>query len=128
VGTALLNRKVNLEAAALTLTSLLRDGDGHDIGGLPLTIDRDSRNNTSTAYFRTAVGAVPFVTVAIRDRGRGRLTFRIQVGGGTYEASSQCPNLTLTTSFVLDDGVPVSISTKQPWLCFGENRYLRSLP
>ena len=35
---------------------------------------------------------------------------------------------TLTTTFEIDDTVPVVVRTEQPWLCFGGNQYLKSPP
>ena len=131
VGSFLPNRKVDLDAAtALTITALLDDGV-EDVNGLPLLLIPDARNNATTAYFKTAVGVVPIAKVTIHDRGRNEFTFRIEVSKATGHPSAQCPNTTLTTAFVIADGVnaPVAVSTQQPWLCFGRgDQFLKSPP
>ena len=114
----------------MTVTSLLNDGN-RDAAGLPLTLDAKCCNNATTAYFKTADGAVPIAKVAIHDRGRGEFTFRIEVSKATSIPSDQCPNTTLTTAFEIQGGGDplVVVSTEQPWLCFGTgNRYLKSPP
>jgi hypothetical protein len=130
VGTFRLHRTVDLSAvpATLTITSLLHDGAA-DVAGLPLILIGDTRNTARTAYFKTAAG--PFRAKAtVHDRGRGEFTFRIEMSGATSEPSGQCPHTTLTTAFIIQDGVnaPVAVSAQQPWRCFGRNQYLRSLP
>ena len=132
VGTFLLDENVNLAAvpATVTITSLLNDGE-RDVLGLPLTLLGDPRNNAKTAYFKTADGAVPSASVVIGARGRGEFTWRIEVSRATSSPSTQCPNTTLTTAFIMENGVntPVEVSTRQPWLCFGTgNQYLKSSP
>jgi len=124
LGRFLLDGPIDLRTATLTITSLLADG-AVDIAGLPLSLDGDPRNTARTAYFSLAAGQLR-AKATIRDRGRGDFAFRIEVSGATGEASTQCPRPTLTTAFVLRDGVhvPVVISTRQPWLCSGRNQYL----
>ena len=115
---------VNLGGATtVTITGLLDDGTT-DVGGVPLRLMRDARNNAKTARFESAAGLFPAVRLTVGDHGNGEFTFRIEVSGATYDASGQCPNPTLVTAFAIDG---VKVSTQQPWLCFGTgNQYLRS--
>jgi hypothetical protein len=49
----------------------------------------------------------------------------------TSEPSDQCPDASLTTGFVIEDGgpAPVAVATQEPWLCFGTgNQYRKSPP
>jgi hypothetical protein len=94
------------------------------VSGLPLTLNAECCNSRQTAYFKTPAGSVPIAKVAIHDRGRGTFTFRIEVSTATDHPSRQCPTPTLTTEFVVGG---VTVSTHQPWLCFGNgNEYLKS--
>ena len=129
VGMFTLDRPLDLDAAsAVTITHLLSDG-GHDVTGLPLTLSAECCNNAKTAYFKTAVGAVPIAKVTIGSRGRGEFTLRIDVTQATSEPSEQCPDPTLITALLVHavGQPPVAVATQQPWLCFGTgDQYLKS--
>jgi hypothetical protein len=132
VGTFLLDGEVDLGAvpATLTISSLLNDG-ARDVAGLPLTLLGDHRNNANVARFNTPVGTLPIAKVTIGAKGGGRFTFRVDVAKATIEPPSLCPTTNLTTSFTINDGIspPVTLTTLQPWLCFGAgNKYLKSPP
>lgn len=129
VGTFLMDRKLDLDTAtSVTITSLLDDGLS-DVAGLPVTLTAECCNNEDTAYFSTAPGTAPRVTLAIRDRGRGQFTFRIRVSDATYNPSAFCPQPELATRFVIDGHPPVAVLIEQPWLCFGRsNQYLKTPP
>jgi hypothetical protein len=122
--------------ATVTLTSLFNEvgGAGEVVAGLPpLTLFADPRNNANVARFNTPMGTLPIAKVTIGAKGGGRFTFRVDVAKATIVPPS-CPTTNLTTSFTIDDGFnplfpSVTVTTLQPWLCFGAgNKYLKSPP
>jgi photosystem II stability/assembly factor-like uncharacterized protein len=129
IGTFLFNGKIDLDAdsATLTISRLLNDGK-HDVEDIPLTLAVTS-NSERTAHFQTAAGAVPIASVTIGDKGGGKFLFSIKVTKATIGLPDQCPNLTLTTVFSINDRLNphVLVSTDQPWRCFGlRNESLKS--
>uniref|UniRef100_UPI00307647B3 S8 family serine peptidase n=1 Tax=Candidatus Methylomirabilis sp. TaxID=2032687 RepID=UPI00307647B3 len=119
---------------AMTLTSLFNEvgGAGEVVKNIPLTLFADPRNIASVARFKTPVGVLPIAKVTIGALSGGRFTFRVDVAKATIVPPSLCPTTTtsLTTTFTID-GVtpPVTVTTTQPWLCFGAgNKYLKSPP
>jgi hypothetical protein len=115
----------------LTITSLLDEGAGAGelVTGPPLTLHGDCSNTSTVARFKTDVGQVPIVEVAIGRRDHGKFTLRVEASQATIGVAAGCPTTTMTTAFVIEDGVnlPVNVSTDQPWLCFGKgNQYLKS--
>jgi hypothetical protein len=113
--------------ATVTLTSLFNEvgGAGEVVANLPLTLLADSRNNANVARFNTPVGTLPIAKVTIGAKGGGRFTFRVDVAKATIVPPS-CPTTNLTTSSTIP---PVTVTTEQPWRCFGAgNKYLKSPP
>jgi hypothetical protein len=121
--------------ATVTLTSLFNEvgGAGEVVANLPLTLLADSRNNANVARFNTPVGTLPIAKVTIGAKGGGRFTFRVDVAKATSVDVAKativppsCPTTNLTTSFTIP---PVTVTTEQPWRCFGAgNKYLKSPP
>lgn len=119
----------------LRITSLFNEvgGAGEVVKNIRLTLVADPRNNANVATFKTAVGVLPIAKVTIGAKGGGRFTFRVDVAKATIVPPSLCPTTNLHTTFTFVDGVNspvlISVSTEQPWLCFGTgNKYLKSPP
>jgi hypothetical protein len=114
--------------AKVTITSLFNEvaGAGEVVANLPLTLLADPRNNTNVGIFKTPPGSLPIAEATIGALGRGRFNFRLDVSKATIGVPSQCPTTKLRTTFTIP---PVTVTTEQPWLCFGAgNKYLKSPP
>jgi photosystem II stability/assembly factor-like uncharacterized protein len=130
VGTFVSGGIVDLSAfpATLTITSLFNEvgGAGEVVADLPLTLFADPRNNANVARFNTLVGTLPIAKVTIGGLSGGRFTLRVDVAKATIVPPSLCPTTNLRTTFTIP---PVTVTTVQPWLCFGPgNKYLKSPP
>jgi hypothetical protein len=132
-GTLVVDGPIDLGAvpATVRITRLLHEvgGAGETVAGLPLVLTADRRNSDKVARFTSPAGAVPIATLTLGSKGSGEFTFRLNVTRATSVVAGQCPDPTLTTTFLIHDGVnpPVTVSTQQRWICFGSgHQYLRA--
>lgn len=122
-----LAEEINLAGTTVTISSLLNEvgGAGELVGGLPLTLIGDPRNNEHVAIFRTSTGVRPIVILKIARQGSNEFIFRLQVSKITKASPTLCsgdPRKThLMTIFTIDDGVnqPAVVSAVEAWRCFG---------
>jgi hypothetical protein len=105
-------------------------GVGEVVRDAPLTLSADPRNHARTAIFESPETVFPRATLTLRARGRGEFDFRLKVAGAAIGVPARCPATTLTTTFLIDDGInpPATITTGAlAWQCFGTgNRYIRT--
>jgi len=115
--------------ATATIESLLGQAGVDLVGGVPITLNADSRNTARTARYQTPAGSTPSALLTIGARS-GQFTFRLEVSGATITVPTVCPD-TFTLSFSIDDQTspPGGVAAPLSWVCYGTGkRYMKTTP